>query len=92
MSISKQTYGLNSRILKDYDYGDGWQLKYVPHGVSSKRFFKVHPSNQNYINFQQKYGLDKYKFRILYLNRNIRRKSPGDVALAYKHMMDNLTE
>ena len=92
MSISKQTYGLNSRILDDYGYNNGWKLKYVPHGVTSKRFFKVHSSNQNYVKFQQKYGLDKYKFRILYLNRNIRRKNPGDVALAYKHMMDNLTE
>ena len=36
-------------------------------------------------------GLDKYKFKILFLNRNIRRKQPGDVALAYKHMMDKLT-
>jgi glycosyltransferase involved in cell wall biosynthesis len=91
MSISKQTYGLNNRILKDYGYCDNWKLKYVPHGVTSKRFFKVHSSNQNYVKYQQKYGLDKYKFRILYLNRNIRRKNPGDVALAYKHMMDKLT-
>jgi glycosyltransferase involved in cell wall biosynthesis len=63
----------------------------VPHGVTSKRFFKVHPDNNNYIKFQQKYGFDKYKYKILYLNRNIRRKCPGDVALAYKHMMDKLT-
>jgi len=90
MSISKQTYGLNKRILKDYDYKD-WQLKYVPHGVSPKRFFKVHSENPNYVNFNKKYGFDKYKFKILYLNRNIRRKCPGDVALAYKHMMDKLT-
>ena len=92
MSISKQTYGLNTRILKDYEYGDGWQLKYVPHGVTSRRFFKVHSQNSNFVKFEQKYGFDKYKFKILYLNRNIRRKNPGDVALAYKHMMDNLTE
>tara|TARA_Y100001938_G_scaffold147320_1_gene228237 strand:+ start:130 stop:1509 length:1380 start_codon:yes stop_codon:yes gene_type:complete len=91
MSISKQTYGLNYRILKDYGYTDNWKLKYVPHGVTSKRFFKVHPDNNNFIKFQQKYGLDKYKFKILFLNRNIRRKNPGDVALAYKHMMDKLT-
>ena len=91
MSISKQTYGLNTRILEDYGYKDSWRLKYVPHGVTSKRFFKVHPSNQNYVKFQQKYGFDKYKYKILYLNRNIRRKCPGDVALAYKHMMDKLT-
>jgi len=91
MSISKQTYGLNYRILEDYGYKDNWKLKYVPHGVTSKRFFKVHPDNNNFVKFNQKYGFDKYKYKILYLNRNIRRKSPGDVALAYKHMMDKLT-
>jgi len=90
MGISKQTYGINKRILKDYDYED-WQIKYVPHGVSSKRFFKVHSQNENFKQFESKYKLDKYKFKILYLNRNIRRKCPGDVALAYKHMMDKLT-
>jgi len=91
MAISKQTYGLNTRILKDYEYGDGWQLKYVPHGVSSKRFFKVHSQNNNFVKFNKKFGLDKYKFKVLFLNRNIRRKNPGDCALAYKHMMDKLT-
>ena len=34
---------------------------------------------------------EKYKFKILYVNRNIRRKSPGDVMMAYKHFMDGLT-
>ena len=91
MSISKQTYGLNSRILDEYGYNNGWKLKYVPHGISPTRIFKVHENNQNFINFQNHFGLNKYKFKILYLNRNIRRKSPGDVALAYKHMMDKLT-
>tara|TARA_R110002096_G_scaffold71177_2_gene170255 strand:- start:4571 stop:6016 length:1446 start_codon:yes stop_codon:yes gene_type:complete len=90
MSISKQTYGINKRILSKFGYED-WQTKYIPHGVSSKRFFKVHKQNNNFIKFEQKYGLDKYKYKILYLNRNIRRKSPGDVAMAYKHMMDKLT-
>ena len=36
--------------------------------------------------------MDKYKFKILYSNRNIRRKQPGDVVLAYKHFMDGITE
>ena len=88
LSISKQTYGLNYRILKDYGYADNWKLKYVPHGITSKRFFKVHPDNNNFLKFEQKYGFDKYKFKILFLNRNIRRKLPGDVALAYKPMND----
>ena len=91
MSISKQTYGINKRILKDYDYED-WQVKYVPHGITSRRFFKVHPKNANFIKFQKKYGLDKYSYRILFLNRNIRRKMPGDCIMAYKTFMDGLTE
>tara|TARA_R100000808_G_C2152829_1_gene162575 strand:- start:3140 stop:4471 length:1332 start_codon:yes stop_codon:yes gene_type:complete len=90
MSISKQTYGINKRILSKYDYED-WQLDYVPHGITSKRVFKVHSENENFINFQNFFGLHNYKFKILYLNRNIRRKQPGDVALAYKHFMDKLT-
>ena len=89
MSISKQTYGINKRLLPDYE---DWQLKYVPHGVNSNKFFKLKDKGDTkFNNFQMKLGLDKYKFKILYLNRNIRRKSPGDVVLAYKHMMDNLT-
>mgnify|MGYP003115257552 CR=1 FL=1 len=90
MGISKQTYGINKRILSEYGYED-WQIKYVPHGVSSRRFFKVHKENENFIKFKQKYHLDRYKFKVLFLNRNIRRKNPGDVAMAYKHMMDKLT-
>ena len=91
MSISKQTYGINKRILSKYGYED-WQTQYVPHGISDKRIFKIEDKGDTkFREFEQKQGLDKYKFKILYLNRNIRRKSPGDVALAYKHMMDKLT-
>jgi len=91
MSISKQTYGINKRILSKHGYED-WQTQYVPHGISDKRIYKLEDKGDTLFNeFQQKHGLHKYKFKILYLNRNIRRKSPGDVALAYKHMMDKLT-
>ena len=61
MSISKQTYGINKRVLSDYNYED-WQLKYVPHGVSPKRFFKVHPDNQNFINFEKIISSKAYIF------------------------------
>ena len=91
MSISKQTYGINKRILSKYGYED-WQTQYVPHGITDKRISKIEDKGDTkFKEFEQKYELDKYKFKILYLNRNIRRKSPGDVALAYKHMMDKLT-
>ena len=91
MSISKQTYGINKRILSKYNYED-WQTDYVPHGITDKRIFKIEDRGDTlFKEFEQKHGLDKYKFKVLYLNRNIRRKSPGDVALAYKHMMDKLS-
>ncbi len=91
MSISKQTYGINKRILSKHGYKD-WQLDYVPHGITDKRISKIKDKGDTkFREFEQRHGLDKYKFKILYLNRNIRRKLPGDVALAYKHMMDKLT-
>jgi glycosyltransferase involved in cell wall biosynthesis len=91
MSISKQTYGINKRILSKFGYED-WQTDYVPHAITDKRINKLkEKGDTKFREFQQKHGLDKYKFKVLYLNRNIRRKCPGDVALAYKHMMDKLT-
>ena len=91
MAISKQTYGINKRILKDYDYED-WQTTYVPHGISKKRFHKIKDrGDTKFKQFENKYGLDKHSFKILYSNRNIRRKQPADCLLAYKHMMDKLT-
>jgi len=88
MAISKQTYGINKRLLSDYK---DWQITYVPHGINKERFSLVDKNDTKFKEFEQKRGLDKYKFKILYSNRNIRRKNPGDVALAYKHMMDKLT-
>ena len=90
LSISKQTYGINKRILSKFGYED-WQTKYTPHGVNNKEHCVVDKGDTKFKEFENKYGLDKYKFKILFLNRNIRRKQPGDVALAYKHMMDKLT-
>ena len=40
MGISKQTYGINKRILSKYGYED-WQTKYVPHGITDKRIYKI---------------------------------------------------
>jgi len=91
LSISKQTYGINKRILSKYGYED-WQTKYTPHGVNSRDHYTIDKNDTKFKEFEQKHGLDKYKFKILYLNRNIRRKQPGDIALAYKHFMDGLTE
>ena len=40
MAISKQTYGINKRILKPHNYKD-WQIKYAPHGINPKFVNKI---------------------------------------------------
>ena len=90
MSISKQTYGINKRLLKPFGYED-WQTTFVPHGISSRRFNKVKDDDVKLMEFEDKHGLSDKKYKILYSNRNIRRKQPGDVLLAYKYFMDELT-
>ncbi len=90
MGISKQTYGINKRLLKPYGYED-WQITYVPHGISSRRFHKIEDDDAKLLDFEEKHRLLDKKFKILYSNRNIRRKQPGDVLMAYKYFMDYLT-
>ena len=90
MGISKQTYGINKRLLKPYGYED-WQITYVPHGISPRRFYKIEDDDAKLLDFEEKHRLLDKKFKILYSNRNIRRKQPGDVLMAYKYFMDELT-
>ena len=72
MGISKQTYGINKRLLKPYGYED-WQITYVPHGISSRRFHKIEDDDAKLLDFEEKHRLLDKKFKILYSNRNIRR-------------------
>jgi glycosyltransferase involved in cell wall biosynthesis len=88
MGISKQTYGINKRLCNDYE---DWQITYVPHGISDRRFHTVEDDNTSLLEFDDKFDLSDKKFKVLYSNRNIRRKQPGDVMLAYKYFMDELT-
>ena len=96
MSISKQTYGINKRVMEKYgEHYDDWQMKYVPHGVSEKfkPIFNTLDGKEKIQKMRQKLGIPTYKdFILLWNNRNIRRKSPGDVILAYKDFCDTLTK
>ena len=89
MAISKQSYNIVKKVVPELE---PWQLTYVPHGVDSKKFFPVSTVNTDFLQFQAKFGFDKYDFLVLYMNRNIRRKQPGDVALAFQHFVHQLPE
>jgi|TARA_R110000744_G_scaffold94826_2_gene183325 glycosyltransferase involved in cell wall biosynthesis len=83
ISISKQTYGINKRTLEKYNMPkEDWAYKYIPHGVS-KYFKPISSDSQSLIDFKTKNGLNEYDFVVLWNNRNIRRKVPGDVILAF---------
>ena len=90
MAISKQTYGINKRCLKKYgmDLPD-WTFKYVPHGVS-EHFKPLSKNDEKLVEFKKKYGIDKMEFVVLWNNRNIRRKQPGDLILAFDHFVQQL--
>ncbi len=68
---------------------------YIPHGVDSKKFFPIledHPDYGEYMQFVDSFkNQNPSKFVIFWNNRNIRRKQPGDVLLAYKFFCDKLT-
>ena len=59
MAISKQTYGINKRILEPYNYKDN-QITYVPHGITKKYFKIEEKSDTKFREFEQKFGLDKF--------------------------------
>ena len=95
MAISKQTYGINNRVLEKFgEKTDGGRITYVPHGINTTIY---HPINENetekhhqWDELQEenkKFRLDNpNRFIVMWNNRNIHRKHPGDVILAYKHM------
>lgn len=69
---------------------------FVPHGINSKYFFPIdsqkdHKDYQEYLKIKEQLGIgEKYKFIVFWNNRNIRRKQPGDLLLAYKTFCDGL--
>ena len=92
--ISRQTYGIVTRLTSLTDkptwkpHSD-WQVSYVPHGIDSNEYKPVDvPSD-----FKQKILGDKeYDFMFFWTNRNIRRKQPSDVIMAFKKFCDDLGE
>tara|TARA_Y100000593_G_scaffold95015_1_gene198304 strand:- start:45898 stop:47253 length:1356 start_codon:yes stop_codon:yes gene_type:complete len=87
MAISKQTYGINKRVVPEYE---DWQITYVPHGVDADNYHSIDKSDLRLTQFETKLDINNYNFKILFCNRNIRRKMPGDVILAFKHFCDML--
>ena len=91
--ISKQTYGIVSRVGKIDSETikplEDWQVDYVPHGINSKTYKPTEVPEE----FKKKVLGDKdYKFVLFWMNRNIRRKQPSDVIWAFQKFREGLPE
>ncbi|MDB4543210.1 glycosyltransferase family 4 protein [bacterium] len=91
MAISKQTYNINKHVCQRKPRVEGVDLTYVPHGINEKQFYPVDKSTDEYIEFKKHLFNDKeFDFVALFNSRNIQRKRPSDLVLAYKKLCDSL--
>ena len=92
--ISRQTYGIVSRLTSLTDKPTwrphkDWQVSYVPHGINRNAYFPTDVP----VDFKNEILGDKeYDFIFFWSNRNIRRKQPSDVIMAFKEFCDRIGE
>jgi glycosyltransferase involved in cell wall biosynthesis len=106
MGISKQSDNIHREVLKQngfgvVDYDNGVVTKnlkwnqvvtgFVPHGLNHNTFKPIPKGDSVYQTMHDKIktanGVD---FVVFWNNRNIRRKQPGDLIIAFKHFVDQL--
>lgn len=89
LCISKQTKNIVKNVLKDHPKED-WQIDYVPHGIDEKHYFPI-INDFEYEAFKEKVtNKEDYDFIVFWNSRNIRRKNPGDLVLAWRTFLDQL--
>lgn len=93
LAISQQTKVINELVLKDKITSK--VAKYIPHGINHEAFKPIEDkeTNKEYLDFKNGvlHGKD-YDFIVFFNSRNIHRKRPGDVILAYRYFCDMIGE
>lgn len=92
MNISKQTVAIVNDVWKKNPPED-WQVTYLPHGINENVFYPISVFDDEYKrveSLKKQLTDDSVEFILFYNNRNIRRKMPGDVVLAFKTFCDTL--
>lgn len=94
-SISKQTYNIVKNVWVKEPLPEDWQLEYIGHGVDHKAFHKAKEPESiiktETVRNQLFQGKD-VEFSVLYNNRNIHRKQPGNTILAFQKFIQGLPE
>jgi len=94
MSISKQSVAMVRDAAVKKPRTD-WDCTYVPHGIPEDKFFPINELDMEAWNKLQGYRKSvlhntEKDFIVFWNNRNIRRKVPSDVIMAYKTFCDQL--
>ena len=90
--ISRQTYGIIKRLSAldtkpTWKPKADWQVAYVPHGINTD-IYKPEEVPAEYR--KEILGGKEYDFVLYWSNRNIRRKQPADVIVAFKKFCDKI--
>ena len=93
MNISRQTVNIVDNVCQKKPRTD-WDNTYVPHGINHTYFMPIDSLHKDYDKVskfkQHVFSGKKYDFVVFWNNRNIRRKLPGDVVMAFKTFCDML--
>ena len=91
MNISKQTHNIVKNVWTKFPPKD-WQVTCIPHGINEDVFRPIDKTEETFLRFKSDV-LNKrdFEFILLYNNRNIRRKNPGDIILAWNMFVNKLT-
>ena len=90
--ISRQTYGIIKRLSAldtkpTWKPKKDWQVGYVPHGINTNIY---KPADVPAEFRKEILGGKDYDFVLYWSNRNIRRKQPADVIVAFKKFCDKI--
>ena len=101
-NIHREVLKQNGFGVVNYDEGDSvpnnlkWNqiiTGYVPHGLNHNKFKPLESSNDAYKKMHDQFKKQNdIEFMVFWNNRNIRRKQPGDLILAFKTFVDSLPE
>ena len=101
-NIHREVLKQNGFSVVDYDASDSVSMDlkwndiitgYVPHGLNHNVFKPLESNDTLYEKMHKRFKQDNdIEFMVFWNNRNIRRKQPGDVILAFKTFVDSLPE
>lgn len=93
MNISRQTQNIVTNVLRKFPKEE-WAVQYVPHGINENKYFPItseHVQFNEFKAFESDFKIkNEIDFVVFWNNRNIRRKQPGDLILAFKAFCDSL--